>query len=35
MKLITFLQKEDDHMGVLTDRGVVDIEADRLHYPLE
>jgi len=27
MRLVTFLQKEDDHMGVLTDRGVVDIEA--------
>ncbi|OMD69494.1 5-carboxymethyl-2-hydroxymuconate isomerase [Paenibacillus odorifer] len=27
MKLITFLQKEDNHMGVLTDRGVVDIKA--------
>ncbi|AIQ34974.1 5-carboxymethyl-2-hydroxymuconate isomerase [Paenibacillus sp. FSL R5-0345] len=30
MKLITFLQKEDDHMGVLTDRGVVDIEAAQI-----
>lgn len=27
MKLMTFLQKEDEHMGVLTARGVVDIEA--------
>ncbi|OZQ61911.1 5-carboxymethyl-2-hydroxymuconate isomerase [Paenibacillus sp. VTT E-133280] len=27
MKLMTFLQKENDHMGVLTARGVVDIEA--------
>ncbi|WP_339316094.1 fumarylacetoacetate hydrolase family protein [Paenibacillus sp. FSL R10-2734] len=27
MKLITFLQKEDYHMGVLTDHGVVDIAA--------
>ncbi|MNO68273.1 Ureidoglycolate lyase [compost metagenome] len=27
MKLMTFLQKEDDHMGVLTARGVVDIRA--------
>jgi len=34
MKLINFLQKEEAHMGVLTDRGVVDIEA-ALHYPLE
>ncbi|WP_375102520.1 fumarylacetoacetate hydrolase family protein [Paenibacillus sp. RS8] len=30
MKLITFLQKEADHMGVLTDRGVVDIEAAQI-----
>lgn len=30
MKLITFLQKGADHMGVLTDRGVVDIEAAQI-----